>query len=201
MQLLLRDLAVARGERVLVQGLNLCVSAGNSLLLEGANGSGKTSLLRVIAGLLRPWQGEVVLEGSTDEDASVAEQSHFFGHADGVKGNLTIAENLRFWENYIGDGAGEGDLLEIFGLGDLGDVPAHFLSAGQKRKLGLLRLLAARRPVWLLDEPNVSLDENACNVLAGLMARHVAEGGILIVASHVDVGIAFDQTCRLGRPA
>ncbi len=201
MQLLLHDLAVARGERVLVRDLNLSVSAGSSLLLEGANGSGKTSLLRVIAGLLRPWQGEVVLEGSKDEDASVAEQSHFFGHADGVKGNLTIVENLRFWQNYIGDGVVDDDPLDVFGLGELCDVPAHFLSAGQKRKLGLLRLLAARRPVWLLDEPNVSLDGDACDILAGLMKRHVAEGGILVVASHVDVGISFDQTRQLGRAA
>ncbi len=198
MQLLLRELSVIRGERVLIEDLTLTVPAGTSLLLEGANGSGKTSLLRAIAGLLRPHKGTVLLEGSDNADCPVAEQAHFVGHADGVKGNLTIAENLQFWRRFLGGGPGGAETLGLFGLGDLDDVPAHFLSAGQKKKVGLARLMVAHRPLWLLDEPSVSLDAAACGVLADMMQRHVAGGGMLVAASHVDLGFEFDQRCRLG---
>ncbi len=136
MRLLLEDLTVIRGERVLVEDLNLAVAAGTSLLLEGANGSGKTSLLRAIAGLLRPHNGAVRIEGSDKGDDPVAELAHFVGHADGVKGNLTIAENLDFWRRFLGGGSGGAGTLDLFGLGDLDDVPAHFLSAGQKSRPG-----------------------------------------------------------------
>ncbi len=198
MRLVLHDLSVIRGGRVLIEDLGLTVTAGTSLLLEGANGSGKTSLLRVIAGLLRPHKGSVRIDGSDSPDCPVAEQAHFVGHADGVKGNLTIAENLNFWRRFLDGGSAGEETLDLFGLGDLDDVPAHFLSAGQKKKVGLARLSVARRPLWLLDEPSVSLDKAACTVLADMMKQHVTDGGMLVVASHVEMGFAFDQRCRVG---
>ncbi len=198
MRLRLQDLTVIRGERVLIENLELTISAGTSLLLEGANGSGKTSLLRAVAGLLRPHRGTVRIERSDKADCPVAEHAHFVGHADGVKGNLTIGENLDFWRRFMGGGSGGAETLDLFGLRDLGDVPVHFLSAGQKKKVGLARLMVAPRPLWLLDEPSVSLDTSACKVLADMMQKHVDDGGMLVAASHADLGIDFDQRCRLG---
>ena len=195
-----RDLACRRGGRLVFSGIDISLASGEGLLLEGANGSGKTSLLRVLAGLVAREAGDIVVEGGNDEK-TLGEQAHYVAHADALKPQLSVAENLRFWADYLGGGdVGAG--LAAFGLAQIADLPAAFLSAGQKRKLALSRLVAVRRPVWLLDEPSVSLDKAARDRLSDLMGQHMAQGGIIIVATHLDLGVAFHKRLEMsGRRA
>lgn len=201
LQLAAEDLSVARGGRVLFSGLSFAVAAGETLLLTGPNGAGKTSLLRVLAGFLPAAQGRVVLRGG-DAELDLAQQCHWIGHANAVKPALTALENARFWARYLGgsDAAAEA-ALDRFGLGALGHIPAGYMSAGQKRRLGLSRLLVAERPVWLLDEPTVSLDADSTAVLAEVVRGHVAAGGLAIAATHLPLGLAGARELRLGHPA
>ena len=161
MQLVAENLVLERGGRNVVDGLSLRLEGGAALVLTGPNGSGKSTLLRSLAGYLRPASGSVRIIGAGD-DRETSEVCHFVGHLDGIKTHLTAAENLAFWATYLG---GSADLaarveaaLQRFALDALADIPAGYLSAGQKRRLALARLVAAERPLWLLDEPTVSLD-------------------------------------------
>ncbi len=166
--------------------------------MTGPNGAGKTTLLRAVAGLIRPEAGKVSLEGG-EADATVGEQCHFVGHLNAVKPSLTAIENLRFWKDALGgDEQPLARALERFGLGEMADVPGGYLSAGQKRRIGLARLLVAQRPVWLLDEPTVSLDAASVSTFAAIVAEHLAGGGIAIAATHVPLGIAGARELRLG---
>jgi heme exporter protein A len=193
MRLVVEGLTVSRGGRSVLSDLSFVLSAGDALLLTGPNGSGKTTLLRTIAGFLRPDAGRIALE-ELPGDTEPADEMHFIGHLNGVKASLTVAENLRFWMRYLG---GSGGGLERLGLEALAHIPAGYLSAGQKRRLGLARLLTAPRPVWLLDEPAVSLDAASLEMLAGLVRQHLADGGIAIAATHVPLGIEAREL-RLG---
>ena len=166
------DLAVSRGGVPLLEGLTFAVGAGDALVLRGANGIGKTSLLRTLAGLQPPAGGEMEVE-----DAAYA------AHADGVKATLTVAETLRFWADAFGTG-GTGAAMEAFALRSLADRPAHDLSAGQRRRLGLARLLVTGRRLWLMDEPAVSLDVATVGVLERVLADHLAGGGAAVVSTH-----------------
>jgi heme exporter protein A len=194
MRLAVEGLSVARGGRVVLSGISFAVGAGEALLLTGPNGSGKTTLLRTIAGFLRPEAGRIAIEGVAD-DAGASDRMHLVGHLNGIKASLTVAENLTFWGRFLG-GSATGGLARL-NLDSLAHIPAGYLSAGQKRRLGLARLLAAPRPIWLLDEPTVSLDAASVEVLAGLVQEHVAGGGIAIAATHVPLGIAAREM-RLG---
>jgi heme exporter protein A len=160
-QLVAEDLVVERGARRVIDGLSFSVAGGEALVLTGANGSGKTTLLRTLAGFIRPVRGTVWLEGG-DTELTIAEQAHVVGHASAVRASLTVVENTAFWGDYLGSSTATDERFEValrhFGLDDLGEFPAAYLSAGQKRRLGLARLLVADRPLWLLDEPTVSLD-------------------------------------------
>ena len=196
MKLIAEHLACVRGRRPLFSDLSFAVAAGQSLLLRGPNGSGKTSLIRILAGFLKPDTGTVRLEGAA-EAAEVSELCHFVGHANGIKSRFTVLENLDFWSRYLGGGAAD-EALERFGLGDLADIPAGLLSAGQKRRLGLARLMLVYRPIWLLDEPTVSLDEASAGTLASLVDDHVAAGGLVVAATHIPLGHAFAQSLQLG---
>jgi heme exporter protein A len=201
MKLLARDLTLARGGRAVVAGLTVAASAGEALLLTGPNGSGKTTLLRALAGLLRPAAGTIALEGG-DPERTLSEQCHYFGHGNAVKDDLTVQENVRFWVTFLGDRSGDpAGLLAPLQLTHLADIPAAYLSAGQRRRLGLVRLLAAERPVWLLDEPSVSLDKDSVQALAGLIETHRRAGGLAVAATHVDLGLAGTRELRLGRAA
>lgn len=201
MRLAADNLAVVRGGRRLIDGLSFTVDAGQALVLTGPNGVGKTTLLRALAGLIAPADGTIRLDGAPG-DATIGERAHYVSHANAVKAGLTVRENARFWAGFLGDGtASVDDALEAIGLDDLASVPAGYLSAGQKRRLGLARLLLAVRPLWLLDEPTVSLDAASQSWLARLMQAHLDGGGILVAATHAPLGLATARTLALAAPA
>src|SRR6201996_8560724 len=147
-----------RGGREVFAGLDFEVSSGEALAVTGHNGSGKTSLLRLVAGLLMPTEGAIALEGG-EAELTLAEQAHYLGHRDALKPALSVAENLSFWRDFLGGDAGDlASCLASVGLGHATDLPAAYLSAGRRRRLSIARLLVVRRPVWLLDEPTSALD-------------------------------------------
>jgi heme exporter protein A len=190
-------LACIRGSRSIFQAINLELSSGEALALVGPNGSGKSSLLRLIAGLLRPAAGSIELAGGSAEQ-TLPEQAHYLGHLDALKPSLTVAENLAFWVRYLGgDMAALPAALAGVGLGGLIDLPAAYLSAGQRRRLSLARLIAAPRPVWLLDEPTSALDAAGQERLADLMRGHLSGGGLIVAATHGPLGIEAREL-RLG---
>jgi heme exporter protein A len=192
------DLACRRGGRAVFEGLTFALEGGEALTVTGRNGAGKSSLLRLIAGLLRPAHGRISLDGG-DSELSVAEQVHYLGHQDALKPALSVVENLGFWAGFLGTMAADlGRCLEAVGLLDLADLPAAYLSAGQRRRLSLARLLAAKRPIWLLDEPTSTLDVGAQERLAGLMQTHLGEGGLIMAATHATIGLADARELRLG---
>ena len=182
-------LACVRGGRQVFEDIGFAVSSGEVLQLRGPNGAGKSSLLRLVAGLVRRTAGSLDLEAG-EEDVPIAEQTHYVGHLDALKPALTVGENLRFWADMLGrsgDAASVDEALEAVGIGPLADFPAAVLSAGQRRRLSLARLLAAARPVWLLDEPTTALDTDGQARLFRLVETHLAGGGLALIATHVDL--------------
>jgi len=201
MRLAISDLACRRGTRELFSGVGFSLSGGEALMVTGRNGSGKSSLLRLIAGLLRPQAGRIDLDGG-DPELTIGEQAHYLGHLDALKPSLTVAENLRFWTAWLGtpDHPPERALARL-GLETLTDLPAAYLSAGQRRRLSLARLLTVYRPLWLLDEPTAALDTDGQGRLADLMRTHLARGGLILAAAHGPIGLADAQELKLGAPA
>ena len=201
MQLAAENLSIERGGRLVLAGLSFSVAGGGALVLTGPNGAGKTTLIRAIAGFQRPSTGQIRLEGGA-ADASIAEQCHLVGHRDAIKPALTVVENARFWTRYLGGSdATIAPALDRIGLAPLAGVPAAYLSAGQRRRLGLVRLLLAPRPLWLLDEPTVSLDAAGCDMLAAIVTAHVVGGGIVVAATHIPLGIDRAAELRLAPAA
>ncbi len=206
MKLSSQNLACVRGGRRVFSGIGFSAAAGQALVLTGPNGAGKSSLLRVIAGLLQPVTGKVVLEGG-DPELSVGEQSHYVGHLDPLKPALTVKENLAFWARFLNGGAAADEAsliglgLEAVGLEDLSQLPAGYLSAGQRRRLSLARVIAVRRPVWLLDEPTTALDAASQERLQRVMQGHLADGGIIVAATHGPLGLAEPVELHLGAPS
>ncbi|MCU0827348.1 MAG: heme ABC exporter ATP-binding protein CcmA [Tabrizicola sp.] len=174
-----RNLAVARGGVTVLQGLDFALAPGEALILRGPNGSGKTTLLRTLAGLQPLAGGEIDLPPDTVAYAA---------HADGLKSTLTVAENLAFWAAIYG-GPSPDQAVQAMDLAALTRRRAGELSAGQKRRLGLARLLVTGRPLWLLDEPTVSLDVASVALFAEVVRQHLAGGGAAIIATHVDLGL------------
>jgi heme exporter protein A len=184
-------LAAFRGERLVFRDLDLAVAAGGALLLTGPNGSGKSTLLRLLAGLLRPAAGRLTWDG---EDALSDLPAHagrvaYVGHQDAVKPGLTAAENLQFAAQL--SGADVGEALAAVGLEDLADLPARMLSAGQKRRLALARLVLSRAPLWLLDEPTLGLDTASVERLGGMLGTHRARGGLVVVGMIITYAITY----------
>jgi heme exporter protein A len=198
MQLTADNLACNRGGREVFAGLSFTLPGGEALVVTGRNGAGKSSLLRVIAGLVRAASGRLQLEGGGAE-ATIGEQAHYVGHQDAVKPSLTVHENLKFWTQYLGaGGAAIEAALEAVDLAPLTDLPAAYLSAGQRRRLSIARLVAVQRPLWLLDEPTSALDVPSQNRLADLMRRHLAGGGMIVAAAHGPIGLDRARELRMG---
>jgi heme exporter protein A len=194
------DLACHRGGRDVFAGISFAVVSGEVLTVTGRNGAGKSSLLRTIVGLVRLAQGKLSLEGG-DPELTIAEQAHYLGHQDALKPSLTVAENLRFWAGFLGTQAANihpALALTAVGLDELADLPAAYLSAGQRRRLSIARLVAVKRPIWLLDEPTSTLDASAQDRLAGLMRTHLTEGGLIMAATHGTIGLESAPELRLG---
>jgi heme exporter protein A len=183
-QLLLKDAAVRRGGRLLFEGVSLDLAAGEACALTGANGSGKTSLLRAVAGLVRLEAGEIGFGGVDPADAR-GEGLHLVGHADGLKAARTAREELTFWSCWTGGATAPiQDAAEALDLVPLLDLEVRRLSAGQRRRLALARMLAAPRPLWLLDEPLSPLDARWREGFGALMKRHLDGGGLILAAVH-----------------
>lgn len=182
MTLSVKDLTISRGGIPVLEGLNFSLEPGRALVLRGPNGVGKTTLLRTVAGLQPPVEGTV--EASPDAIAYAA-------HSDGLKATLSVSENLHFWADVFGT-KGIQKALDGFDLNGLVDRPAGALSAGQKRRLGLARLLVTGRPVWILDEPTVSLDVASVELFADAVRAHLAGGGSALIATHIDLKLDAD---------
>lgn len=180
MALIAEALTAERGGRRVLEAPAFRVGPGEAALVTGPNGAGKSTLLRVIAGLLPAASGRVTLEGAAEPASRMA----YAGHLDAVKPQLSVRANLAFWAALHGGGGVEAALAR-FGLADAAEEPAGWLSAGRRRRLGLARLLVTGRPVWLLDEPTVSLDAASAEAFAGVVAAHCGAGGIAVAVSHV----------------
>jgi heme exporter protein A len=192
-----RGVRCVRGGREVFSGLDFEASSGEALAVTGPNGSGKTSLLRLIAGLLTMAGGSIDLEGGEGE-LTLPEQAHYLGHRDALKPALSVAENLAFWRNFLGGTPSDpSPNLAAVGLDHAIDLPAAYLSAGQRRRLSIARLLVVRRPLWLLDEPTNALDAAGQSMFAALMTDHLARGGLIVAATHTPLGIAAKEL-RIG---
>jgi heme exporter protein A len=198
MRLSASRLTVERGGRIVFSDLSFALDAGASLAVTGPNGAGKSTLLRVLAGLLPLARGAISLTPASGE--TLAEEAHYVGHADALKNLLTVTENLEFLGPMLD--AGHGGMavetaLAKFGLSHVADLPAAYLSAGQRRRVALARLLVVKRPVWLLDEPLTALDTASQALMGQIMAAHLAQGGMIVAATHARLGLAGHEL-RLG---
>jgi len=197
-----RALGCIRGERRLFHGLGFAVQAGTALVIEGPNGTGKSSLLRLLAGFLAPAEGEVLWDGYdiAAEPDRHRRRTAWVGHLDALKPALSVVENLRFWRRALGGSTKHSarSALDQLGLDHVADLPARYLSAGQRRRLALARLVLVHRPLWLLDEPTTALDAEGSGVFRNLLELHLRHGGSAVIASHLDLGLPGISRLRLG---
>lgn len=203
MQLAADELAVTRGERIVFSDLSFAVSEGEALILTGPNGSGKTTLIRAIAGLIRPAAGELRLDAG-DPERTIGQHCHYVGHRGAIRSSMTVLENVEFWRSFLAKDSidrlpgRDGAALDAFGLLALSHIPAGYLSDGQRRRLGLARLLLTRRRIWLLDEPYASLDAASQGILDAVIDRHLRSAGIAIIATHQPIDVSSQRELRLG---
>ncbi len=185
-----------RGERLLFTGLTFAVEAGECLVVTGPNGAGKTSLLRILAGLLRPAAGAVTFE--PDGGMPVGESSHFVGSREALKPTLTVREHVTFWRDLLGGEVDPDAVIAEWRLAPQADLPAGYLSSGQRRRLALARLSCAEHPLWLLDEPANALDDAARDGLVARIEAHLAQGGMAVVATHMPIPVRGARTLAIG---
>jgi heme exporter protein A len=209
MRLVAENLCGERGGEPVFSGVGFSLGRGEALVVTGPNGSGKSTLLRVVAGLLPASQGKVRLEGGGEAFPNIASASHYLGHQHAMKTALSVAENLAFWRDFFG-GAEDGptasggeslsiaEALDEVGLDAIGLLPFGYLSAGQKRRASIARLLVAYRPVWLLDEPTAGLDRASDERFGRLMTAHLESGGIIVAATHQPLGLEGAVELRMG---
>ncbi|MGV1753738.1 heme ABC exporter ATP-binding protein CcmA [Agrobacterium sp. CG674] len=203
MLLTAENLAVRRGEDLIFMSVSFKLSSGQAMLLTGPNGSGKSTLLRVIAGLLRPEAGSVTIAGEgLETDVRASEASHYLGHRNAMKQDLSVFENLNFWKKFLGDFDGGSSLdieeaAEAVGLASITHLPFGYLSAGQQRRFAMAKLLVAWRPIWILDEPTAALDASADLMFTGLVKTHLAKGGMAVAATHQPLGLEHAQELRM----
>ncbi|EJJ30470.1 heme ABC exporter ATP-binding protein CcmA [Rhizobium sp. CF142] len=202
MHLTAENLAARRGEDLIFVNVSFHLPAGEALILTGKNGSGKSTLLRVIAGLLRPEKGSITVADSVGaERRPAAEASHYLGHRNAMKTELTVAENLDFWRSFLGPGktAGLGteEAAEAVGLPGITHLPFGYLSAGQQRRFAFAKLLVAHRSVWILDEPTAALDASADRLFTELIEAHRKEGGIIVAATHQPLGLEGTRELKM----
>jgi heme exporter protein A len=197
MSLVVQNLSCQRGGRTIFSELSLEIAAGEAVILRGPNGAGKSTLLRVIAGLIPAQAGKITLNGTaaTDRD-DFQGQITYAGHLDAIKPQLTVAENLHFWAQLF-ESDNIGQTMQDFRLDEIADRPAHACSAGQKRRLGLARIAVTSRPLWLLDEPTVSLDTETTARFAATIDAHCAAGGMAFIATHIDLGLNAPRTFEM----
>jgi heme exporter protein A len=199
MRLIAENLSGERGGEAVFAGIGFDLAAGESLTVTGPNGSGKSTLLRVIVGLLPAAAGGMRLDGGGEEWPTVAAASHYLGHQNAMKTALSVAENLRFWRDFSGQPhLGVGEALEMVGIGGLGHLPYAYLSTGQRRRAAIAKLLVSYRPVWLLDEPTAGLDKASEAQFSALMRVHLEDGGIVIAATHLPLGLEGAKTLEMG---
>ena len=201
MRLSATRLSVERGGRKVLADVSFSLDAGQSLIVTGRNGAGKSSLLRALAGFLPLAGGAVSIAPETEQPH--AEHMHYVGHADALKGALTVAENLEFYAALLGSQSGglcAAAALDAIGIGHVAPLPAAYLSAGQRRRAALARLLVAERPVWLLDEPTTALDAAAQDLMTAIMRGHLAQGGLIVAATHAALDLGGAEL-RLGAAA
>jgi heme exporter protein A len=196
MTLTANALACERNGRVVFSGMSFTVRPGELMVLRGPNGAGKSSLLRMVAGLVPKLFGSLSLTHLPPEQA-LASQCHYIGHQDGLKNTLSLRENLSFWAAMLG-GTWDDKHFAPFALQQLADDPVQLLSAGQRRRATLTRLVAVTRPVWLLDEPMTALDQTSQATLSRLMADHMAQGGMVLAATHDDMPLTPHHVVELG---
>ncbi len=200
-----RKLTCVRGGRSLFSSLSFKVESGHALILRGPNGSGKTSLLRIIAGFLTPDEGHLRWGGVEGKAAlhTLQENIHLIGHLTALKPVLSVAENVAIWANLHGGNGQTAEALHAMGLAELAELPVHFLSEGQKRRTALARLIAFQKPIWLLDEPLAGLDSTSTDRLIRAITRHLSNGGIAVIATHqmlqLDAELQSDLQIRGGQ--
>jgi heme exporter protein A len=199
MKLIAENLAGERGGEPVFEDIGFSLGQSEALTVTGPNGSGKSTLLRIIAGLLPPAAGAVRLEGGGEDWPDVQAAAHYLGHQNAMKTALTVEENLSFWRDFLGEPHLEvGEALEMVGLGDIGHLPFGYLSTGQRRRTAIAKMLVNYRPVWLLDEPTAGLDAASERQFAALMAAHLEDGGIIVAATHLPLGLEGAAELRMG---
>lgn len=199
MRLTADNLAGERGGEPVFSGVSFSLDAGQCLIVTGENGTGKSTLLRIVAGLLPAAAGKTAFEGGGEDWPDVQSASHFVGEKNAMKASLTVAENLTFRQQFLGHPFHTvEEALDEVGLPTVADLPFGYLSTGQRRRVAIAGLLVSHRPVWLLDEPTAGLDLGSERRFADLMRGHLEDGGIIIAATHVELGIEGAKELVMG---
>lgn len=202
MRLAAEGLGGERGGETVFSGISFTLGEGEALTVTGPNGAGKSTLLRVICGLLPAAEGKVQFSGGGDAFPDVASACHYLGHRNAMKAELSVEENLRFWKDFMGEPhLPPFEALEMVGLGDIGHLPFGYLSTGQRRRASIARLLVSYRPVWLLDEPTSGLDKASDAQFADLMGVHLEDGGMIVAATHLPLGLKGARELKMGEAA